>query len=105
MTLPDVLLIHGDCIAAMRMLESSSIDMLFTDPPYGTTSCKWDVPLDLDAFWCEANRVVKPGGCKALFSQTPFDKVLGCSNITQLRYEWIWEKAQATGWLNAKKCR
>lgn len=38
-----------------------------------------------------------------LFAQTPFDKILGCSNLEWLRYEWIWEKTQATGFLNAKK--
>lgn len=103
MTQPDVILLHADCIEAMRTIASSSTDMLLTDPPYATTCCKWDTPLDLQAFWTEVNRVVKSGGCKALFSQTPFDKVLGCSNLKQLRYEWIWEKAQATGWLNAKK--
>lgn len=96
-------LIHGDCIEVMRTLPDSSVDFLFTDPPYGTTNCKWDTPLCLPAFWEQANRVVKPGGCKAMFAQTPFAQVLGCSNIDQLRYEWIWEKNQATGHLNAKK--
>ena len=79
-------LICDDCVTAMQKLESSSIDFLFTDPPYGSTRCRWDSPLDLDAFWNEANRIVKPNGCKAIFAQTPFDKVLGCSNLSQLRY-------------------
>jgi site-specific DNA-methyltransferase (adenine-specific) len=38
-----------------------------------------------------------------LFAQTPFDKVLGVSNLDWLRYEIIWEKTNATGHLNAKK--
>jgi site-specific DNA-methyltransferase (adenine-specific) len=29
--------------------------------------------------------------------------VLGASNLKLLKYEWIWEKTQATGHLNAKK--
>ena len=78
-------------------------DFLFTDLPYGTTNCRWDTPIDLNRFWHEAKRVVRKGGCKALFAQTPFDKILGCSNLNELRYEWIWEKTQATGHLNAKK--
>ena len=93
----------GDCIEVMKTLPAGSVDMLFTDLPYGTTKCKWDTPVDLEKFWREANRVVKPNGVKLLFAQTPFDKVLGCSNLGQLRYEWIWEKTQATGHLNAKK--
>lgn len=46
---------------------------------------------------------MKKNGAVALFAQTPFDKVLGCSNLRNLRYEWIWEKSNATGHLNAKK--
>jgi site-specific DNA-methyltransferase (adenine-specific) len=38
-----------------------------------------------------------------LFAQTPFDKVLGVSNLPMLRYEWVWEKTTATGHLNAKR--
>lgn len=96
-------LLNGDCIQLLRELPDNSVDMLISDLPYGTTNCKWDTPIDLEGFWKEINRVVKTGGCKALFAQTPFDKVLGCSNLPQLRYEWIWEKNQATGHLNAQK--
>lgn len=53
--------------------------------------------------WHEYERVIKDNGAILLFAQTPFDKVLGESNKKLLRYEWIWEKTQATGHLNAKK--
>lgn len=92
----------GDCIEVMSRLETGSVDFLFTDLPYGSTRCKWDTPIDLAEFWKQANRVVKKNGAKVLFAQTPFDKILGCSNLRQLRYEWIWEKTHATGHLNAK---
>ncbi|WP_180766279.1 phage protein NinX family protein [Vibrio parahaemolyticus] len=42
-------------------------------------------------------RVAKDNAPIALFAQTPFDKILGCSNLPMLRYEWIWEKTNATG--------
>lgn len=96
-------LLFGNCLDLMPKLPENSVDFLFTDLPYGTTNCKWDTPIDLDLFWREVKRLVRPGGCKALFAQAPFDKVLGCSNLQELRYEWIWEKTQATGHLNAKK--
>lgn len=99
----DYELIYGDCLDLMAGMPDDCVDFLFTDLPYGTTNCRWDTPIDLDRFWREAKRVVRPGGCKALFAQTPFDKILGCSNLKELRYEWIWEKTQATGHLNAKK--
>ena len=53
--------------------------------------------------WSHYNRIVKDNGAILLFAQTPFDKVLGYSNLKMLRYEWIWEKTTATGHLNAKK--
>lgn len=49
----------GDCIDGMRLLPAGSVDFLFTDLPYGRTNCKWDTPIDLEAFWSEADRVVK----------------------------------------------
>jgi len=99
----NAILMLGDCVETMLQLAQGSVDMLFTDLPYGTTNCKWDTPIDLAAFWAAANRAVKPGGVKALFAQPPFDKVLGVSNLKEFRYEWIWEKTEATGHLNARK--
>lgn len=95
--------ILGDCFDHMPMIKSKSVDLIFADLPYGTTKCKWDSTLPLDKLWAEYKRIIKDNGCILLFAQTPFDKVLGCSNLKWLRYEWIWEKTQATGFLNAKK--
>jgi site-specific DNA-methyltransferase (adenine-specific) len=73
------------------------------DLPYGTTRCKWDSQIDLGKLWFELERVAKDSCAIVLFAQTPFDKVLGVSNLKLLKYEWIWEKTAATGHLNAKK--
>jgi site-specific DNA-methyltransferase (adenine-specific) len=96
-------LIHGDCIEKMKDIESNSIDMICCDMPYGTTNCKWDTTIDLQLMWDQYKRVTKDNAAIVLFAQTPFDKVLGCSNLEWLRYEIIWEKPLATGHLNAKK--
>lgn len=77
--------------------------MIFTDLPYGTTKCKWDSVIPLETLWEHYCRIIKENGAIVLFAQTPFDKILGASNLKMLRYEWIWEKTQATGHLNAKK--
>ena len=53
--------------------------------------------------WLQLGRICKTNTAKLMFAQTPFDKVLGCSNLKELKYEWIWEKTTATGHLNAKK--
>ena len=87
----------------MPDIPDGSVDMILCDLPYGTTKNKWDCIIDLDKLWVQYKRVIKPTGCIALFAQTPFDKVLGSSNLKMLKYEWIWEKTESTGFLNAKK--
>lgn len=93
----------GDCLVLMKDIKDKSINMILCDLPYGTTRNKWDSIINLDLLWIEYERIIKDNGVIVLTAQTPFDKVLGCSNLKLLRYEWIWEKTNATGHLNAKK--
>ena len=94
-----------DCIGeqGMCLIPDKSVDLILCDLPYGTTRNKWDSIIPLDKLWEQYERVIKNNGAIVLFAQTPFDKVLGVSNLKLLRYEWIWEKTSATGHLNAKK--
>ncbi len=87
----------------MGGIPNESIDMILCDLPYGTTQNKWDSIIPLDKLWTEYKRLIKRNGAIVLFAQTPFDKILGCSNIQMLKYEWIWAKTEGTGFLNAKK--
>ena len=98
-------LYKGDCLEVMDKLieEGIVVDAIICDPPFGTTQNKWDSVIPLDKMWDKLNKLIKPNGVIVLFAQTPFDKILGASNISKLKYEWIWEKTQATGHLNAKK--
>lgn len=93
----------GDCLDVMQEIADKSIDMILADLPYGTTNCKWDNIIPLESLWKQYKRIIKDNGAIVLFAQTPFDKILGCSNINMLRYEWIWEKTTATGHYNAGK--
>lgn len=93
-------LLNGDCLELMKKIPDESINMILCDLPYGTTKNKWDSVINLELLWEQYNRLIKKRGCIALFAQTPFDKVLGCSNLEMLKYEWIWEKPMATGRLN-----
>lgn len=102
-TFDGVRLMHGDCLERMKEIAGGSVDAIICDPPFGTTACKWDSVIPLDEMWEQLKRIIKPDGAILLFAQTPFDKVLGCSNLDMLKYEWIWEKTAATGHLNAKK--
>ena len=94
---------QGDCLELMNDIPDNSVDMILCDLPYGTTNCKWDSIIPLDELWVHYKRIIKDNGAILLFAQTPFDKVLGASNLQMLKYEWIWEKQQGTGFLNAKK--
>ena len=92
-----------DGIEGLRSLPRHSVDMLLTDPPYGTTRNFWDVPLPLPELWEAVKWAVKPEGAVLFFAQCPYDKVLGASNLSMLRYEWIWYKERGTGFLNANR--
>lgn len=96
--------IHGNCFDIFPYIKDKSIDSIIADLPYGClNNASWDIPLDLEKLWIEYERVIKDNGVILLFAKNPFDKILGCSNLKLLRYEWIWEKTQATGFLNAKR--
>lgn len=38
----------GDCLEVMKDIPDKSVDLIFTDLPYGTTKAKWDVPIFLN---------------------------------------------------------
>jgi DNA modification methylase len=92
-----------DCLEGMKLIADKSIDMILCDLPYGTTRNKWDSIIPLDKLWEQYERIIKDNGAIALTAQTPFDKILGYSNLKLLRYEWIWEKDRASGHLNSHK--
>lgn len=94
-------LLKGDCLELMKSMPDASVDMILCDLPYGTTQNRWDSVIDLNLLWSHYERICS--GPILLTAQTPFDKVLGASNIKMLKYEWIWEKTNPTGHLNAKK--
>ena len=99
----DYQLYNGCCLNAMQDIEDESVDLILADLPYGTTACAWDTVIDLPSLWEHYLRIAKPNAAIVLTAQTPFDKVLGMSNLAMLKYEWIWEKNVGTGFLNAKK--
>ena len=93
----------GDCLEVMKTIPNGSIDAIITDPPYGTTACKWDGVIDFDLMWEQLNRIIKPNGAIVLFGSEPFSSALRMSNIKNYKYDWVWEKSKPTGHLNAKK--
>lgn len=95
---------HRDCLeGGLQSIPDNSVDMVLTDPPYGTTQNKWDSIVDMNLFWKEIKRVTKEHSAILLFSQMPFTAIAVMSNSKMFRYEWICEKHSPTGFLNAKR--
>ena len=95
-------LIQGDCLEKMKDIPSGSIDMVLTDPPYGTTACKWDSVIPFDLMWLELNRIIKPNGAIVLHSSQPFTSALIMSNAKKYRHQWVWNKNNSAGFATAK---
>ena len=95
-------LMKGDCLERMKEIESGSVDMILTDPPYGTTACKWDSVIDFDLMWEQLNRIIKPNGVVVLFAQEPFSSALRMSNIKNYKYDFKWHKDKCSNFLQAK---
>jgi site-specific DNA-methyltransferase (adenine-specific) len=85
-------LMRGDCLELMKEIPAGSVDMILTDPPYGTTACKWDSVIPFEPMWEQLNRVIKPNGAIVLFGSEPFSSALRMSNIKNYKYDWVWDK-------------
>ena len=95
-------LIKGDCLEVMKTIESGSIDAIITDPPYGTTACKWDSVIDFELMWEQLKRIIKPNGAIVLFGSEPFSSALRMSNIKNYKYDWYWNKVNSGNFATAK---
>lgn len=95
-------LLHGDCLELMKDIPDGSIDAIITDPPYGTTACKWDSIIDLDLMWNQLKRIIKPSGAIVLFGDEPFSSYLRISAIDIYKYDMYWRKSRPSGFTNAK---
>ena len=93
---------QGNCLDILPTLSENSVDMLLVDLPYGTTACKWDSIIPLDSLWKQYNRVCKKNAAMVFTAAQPFTAILASSNISNFKYEWIWEKPQGTNPMNAK---
>ena len=96
-------LYNGDCLEVMKNIPDKSVDMILTDPPYGTTACKWDSVIPFEPMWEQLNRIIKPNGAICLFGSEPFSSALRMSNIKHFKYDWYWNKIRGVGHLNAKR--
>ena len=104
------LLLNGDCLEEMKQIEDCSIDLVFCDLPYATEkysqiSCKWNTPIDLDKFWIQIMRIKKLNTPIFMTCTTKFgvDLINSCPKKCPFRYDIVWCKSAAAGFLSAKK--
>ena len=96
-------LMQGDCLELMKTIPDGSLDMVLTDPPYGTTACKWDSVIPFRPMWEQLKRVTKKNGAIVMTASQPFTSALVMSNVKMFKYEWVWDKVSVVGFANAKK--
>ena len=92
----------GDCLDLLLDIDNSSIDMILTDLPYGTTACSWDTVIPFEPLWEQYKRIIKDNGAIVLTASQPFTSILIMSNLKMFKYEWIWHKSKCGSPLNAK---
>jgi site-specific DNA-methyltransferase (adenine-specific) len=91
---------QGDCIDEMKEIVDGSVDVVLTDPPYGTTACKWDSIIPLEPMWEQLRRITKPNGVIAMTASQPFSSVLTVSNLPMFKHEWVWLKNRGSNFAN-----
>ena len=92
-------LYQGNCLEVMDKLikQNVKVDAIITDPPYGTTACKWDSVIPFDEMWDRINKLIKSNGAIVLFGNEPFTSCLICSNLKGFKYRWDWNKKIPSG--------
>ena len=95
-------LMQGDCLEVMKEIPDGSVDMVLTDPPYGTAACKWDTVIDLPLMWEHLKRVIKPNGAIVMTASQPFTSALIMSNPKMFKYCWVWDKKKGGNIMSLK---
>jgi len=96
-------LMQGDCLELMKSIPDGSLDMVLTDPPYGTTACKWDSVIPFEPMWEQLRRVTKKSGAIVMTASQPFTSALVMSNVKMFKYCWVWDKRRPSNPMLAKK--
>lgn len=95
-------LIRGEALQELAKLPDDSVYLIATDLPYGTTACSWDSVIPFEPMWEQVKRVLVPNGTFLTTCSQPFTTALNASNLGMYKYEWIWQKSKATGFIHAK---
>ena len=108
---------QGDCLELMKNIPNGSVDLVLTDPPYGTMKnapidswvnrgekAEWDTAIDPVKIFEQISRILRQNGKAILFSQEPYTSRLITSAIPSLPFSYraIWYKNVSGNSLMAK---
>ena len=99
------MLLQGDCLELMKDVEDNSVDLIFTDLPYGQVSCEWDKKIDFAKMWEEFMRIKKLNAPIFFCCSTKFgvEIINSAPKKCPFRYDIVWVKSAPCGFLCAKK--
>ena len=91
-------LLQGDCLELLGRVKDHSIDMILADLPYGMTANKWDSVIPLKPLFEQYQRIIKDHGAVLLFGMGKFGAslIMNAPKKMPYRYEWIWQKNNAS---------
>ena len=96
------MLLNGDCLDLLKTIPDTSVDMVLSDLPYGTTACKWDTRIPFEPLWGQLHRVCKPNSAMCMFGSEPFSSLMRMSNLKRFKYDWVWVKSRPSGHVHSK---
>ncbi len=96
-------LYNDDCFNIFPEIKNKIVDLVVVDLPYGQTACKWDSCIDLNKMWEELKRIGKEDCIYVFFCTTKFGYTLIKSNQKWFKYDIVWEKHNAVGFLSCNK--
>jgi len=93
---------QGDAHQFLSTIETGTVDLLYIDPPFGTTKQFWDSKLDWKQLFIQFFRVLKKTGMIVIHCSQPFTYELIRSAPKPPLYHWIWNKQGCpTGYLSS----
>jgi len=98
-----VVIYHADCRDILPQLPDKSIDLLYSNPPFGITDAEWDKPLNWNELWPYIWRFMKQYSAVVLHSSMPFTFDLVASCREYFRYNYVWIKNNKTNFFLADK--
>jgi len=97
------LLYNNCCFNVFDKIKDKTVDLVLVDLPYGQTGHCWDHWLDLNKIWVNLKRIGKDNCKYIFFTTTKYGYQLIQSNPNWFRYDLVWEKYTAVGFLSANK--